>query len=534
MPTANLSNAVENWLLNYRDLLETKSQASYHGPKISVNDTAGKLAFVYEKIRNTVDYREDHLLRRHATARISKRIANPGHKGSDIARPLIEELIRARYLANDSLPEHQVDHVAHLINKYIVIYNVIVDSSYPPKEMKNFFDWLLTIAACEVEETLVPSDEEKILVEVTERTIKQNLVFDGHCQLDEEGKNIQVYVAILKSLLKADEMTVNYFLLKYYFSDWHDLTLPEAEHIAHDVKRTQAVIKDNFYHPLNEKLGRDFKKYIAVFWILQDIVQKNPDQYLNIFARKEKLIEKVEETCRTMYSHIGAKVRRAIIRSVIYIFCTKIIFGIVLEFPFDYYILKELRWLPLAINAIFPPLLMAAIGASIRTPGKANTAEIVKEVESIVYHDSPASELRVRLMKPKKGFLNILLNFLYFVMYVISFGLIVYGLDKLNFSVASILIFLLFLTMVSFFSLRIRRTAAELIILKQRERFLTVIVSFLFVPILRVGRWIAMHSSKINVFIFILDFIIEAPFKVFVRIFEDLVIFVKEKRDEML
>jgi len=77
-------------------------------------------------------------------------------------------------------------------------------------------------------------------------------------------------------------------------------------------------------------------------------------------------------------------------------------------------------------------------------------------------------------------------------------------------------------------------TAAELIILEQKERFLTIIIAFLFVPILRVGRWIAMHSSKINVFIFVLDFIIEAPFKIFVRIFEDLVIFIKEKRDEMM
>jgi hypothetical protein len=31
-----------------------------------------------------------------------------------------------------------------------------------------------------------------------------------------------------------------------------------------------------------------------------------------------------------------------------------------------------------------------------------------------------------------------------------------------------------------------------------------------------------------------MDFIIETPFKIFVRIFEDLVVFVKEKRDEML
>ncbi|NMC51756.1 hypothetical protein GYA54_03450 [Candidatus Kuenenbacteria bacterium] len=529
---ANISNAVENWLLNYKDIIEEKGKSDYHGPKISVSDAASKLAFIYEKIRNTVDYRDDHLLRRHATARILRRIANPGHKGSDIARPLIEELIRARYLANNTVSENMVEKVSHLINRYIIAYNIIVDSEYPPKEMRGFFDWLISLAACEVEETLVPSDEEKILVEVTERAIKQNLVFDGKLNLDEEGKNIQIYIAILKSLLKADEMTVNYFLFKYYFPDWHNLELAEAEKLAHDVKRTSGIIRENINNPLNERLIRSFKKYTVIFWILQDIVKNNPDNYLSIFAKKEKLIDKVEQTCRANYSHISGKVRRSIVRSVIYIFCTKIIFGIVLEFPFDYFILKELRWLPLIINASFPPLLMAAIGISIRTPGKKNTERIVKEVESVVY--GGGSELRVRINRPKRGFANILLNTLYFIMYIISFGAIIYGLVQLHFSVPSILIFLLFLTMVSFFSLRIRRNASELIILEQKERFLTVITAFLFVPILRVGRWIAMHSSKINVFIFILDFIIEAPFKIFVRIFEDLVIFIKEKRDEML
>jgi len=290
MSQNNLINAVENWLLNYQDILEAKKEESRHGSRIVVSDAASRLAFIYEKIRNTVDYREDHLLRRYATARILRRIATPGNKGSDLARPLIEELIRARYLANNAVPEQMIEKVSHLINKYIVIYNVIIDSNYPPKEMKGFFNWLINLAACEVEEALVPSGEEKILVEVVERTIKQNLVFDGNCHLDEQGKNIQVYVAILKSLLKADEMTVNYFLLKYYFPEWHDLTLPEAERAAHDVKCSQGIIKENFNHHLNDKLVREFKKYTAVFWILQDIVQSNPEEYLNIFSKKEKEI----------------------------------------------------------------------------------------------------------------------------------------------------------------------------------------------------------------------------------------------------
>ena len=35
-------------------------------PKIQVSDLISKMSFYYEKIRNTVDYNEDHLLRKNA------------------------------------------------------------------------------------------------------------------------------------------------------------------------------------------------------------------------------------------------------------------------------------------------------------------------------------------------------------------------------------------------------------------------------------------------------------------------------------
>ena len=241
----------------------------------------------------------------------------------------------------------------------------------------------------------------------------------------------------------------------------------------------------------------------------------------------------IENVCAIRYKRIGAKVRTAIVRSVIYIFSTKMVFGILLELPYDYFILKHLQWLPLTINVVFPPALMAAIGMGIHTPKKDNTWAIVQQIEQIVYSDQ-GQEHRVKITQPKRGFGYYVLQSLYAILYLISFGLIIYGLAQLLFSLASMIIFLFFLTMVSFFSLRIRRTAAELIIIEQRERFITVITSLLFIPILRVGRWISLHSSKINVFIYVLDFVIETPFKILVRIFEDLVIFVKEKRDEML
>ena len=514
---AAFPNAIANWLDNYCAVIASQKEKT-PGATVEVSDAAGKLAFIYEKIRNTVDYKDDHLLRKHAIARMLKRLAVPGAKGSTIALPLVEELIRARYLPNKAVFDMSVEQIRHAINKYIVIYNSAIDKNYNSRELRKFYDWLIHLAACEIEEILVPARETLITVDAMHRVVRQNVILDGNSGLDPIDQNIQIYIAVLKSLIKADEMTINYFLFKYYFPDWQKLTLAQVEKLVGQIWQIKYLIQAHAVYHLNEKLTHEFKKYAVVFWILQDIISQNPGQFQNIFASRELLTEEIKKVCHKKYKSIGKKVRTAIVRSVIYIFLTKMIFGLLLEFPYDYFFLEKVQWLPLSINALFPPVLMAAIGMSIRTPKEDNTQAIIAEVDNIVYC-SQGKEHRVKIRQPKHGFGFYLSQTIYAILYLISFGLVIYGLAQLLFSFASMIIFIFFLTMVSFFSLRIRKTAAELIILEQRERFLTVIFTFLAIPVLRVGRWISVHSSKINVFIFMLDFFIETPFKIFIRIF---------------
>ena len=61
----------------------------------------------------------------------------------------------------------------------------------------------------------------------------------------------------------------------------------------------------------------------------------------------------------------------------------------------------------------------------------------------------------------------------------------------------------------------------------------SVAIDFFAIPILSVGHWISAKFAKINIFVFIMDFIIEAPFKVVIEIIEEWIGFVKEKKDEI-
>ncbi|MDP1709295.1 MAG: hypothetical protein Q8L21_00200, partial [Candidatus Komeilibacteria bacterium] len=121
----------------------------------------------------------------------------------------------------------------------------------------------------------------------------------------------------------------------------------------------------------------------------------------------------------------------------------------------------------------------------------------------------------------------------YSVLFAISFGLLIYALKTLNFTVVSMLVFLLFLSLVSLFAYRIRRTSQELIVLPPKRGIIRAFWGFMTIPILHAGKWMSGKFAQLNIFIFILDFVIEAPFKSFIKITEEWMNFVHEKKDEI-
>jgi len=71
-------------------------------------------------------------------------------------------------------------------------------------------------------------------------------------------------------------------------------------------------------------------------------------------------------------------------------------------------------------------------------------------------------------------------------------------------------------------------------VVEQKENILSFFSDFFYVPIVSAGKWISEKFDKVNVFVFILDFIIEAPFKIFVEIAEEWTKYVKERKDEIV
>ncbi len=158
-------------------------EADENIPRIKVSALISRLSFFYEKVRNVVDYDEDHLLRKNAIARILRRqimiegvLKESGTE--DIARHLLVELIRGSYLSNNKIPEAKIQEIAFLLDKYIRLKDAAVTEINSKLNLKTDLNkakdliseknrlvrWLISLAACEIEENLAPNKIKQVTV----------------------------------------------------------------------------------------------------------------------------------------------------------------------------------------------------------------------------------------------------------------------------------------------------------------------------------------------------------------------------------
>lgn len=512
---------------------ETADTSDDSGGKIHVSDTVSRLAFVYEKLRNIIDYKEDHLLRKNAIQRILKRRLLGGGTADSVARPLIIELIQARYLPNDEVPESSVELVRRILARYLTLIRYAGERK-PWDERSELSRWLLGLAAVEIEQALASNRREQALAEAMYEVLMHDLVLAGASEINQEEKNLQVWLAIQRALLKADETMVAHALFRLYVPEWDALDDPGLQSLAHRFEELRTELDRTQHHKLGEVLLRYTKRYAAFFWIIRDAVEEKPTTAVATFANPELLNEAVRRAASRRYAEARAKLRRSVIRSFIFIFLTKMLVAFVIEVPFELVIKGAVDRATLGINLAFHPILMFLIAVTIRVPSRKNTDKLIQGIHDIAYKDTGRTLLsRLKMPRQRGPVMRSVVALLYAATFVITFGFIINILGRLHFNAVSGALFIFFLTIISFFAVRIRLSAREYVVVDQREGPLGFLVDFFTLPVLRVGRWIALRAPKINIVLFIFDFLIEAPFKSFLEILEELTSFLREKKEEI-
>lgn len=504
---------------------------SANQPKVKITEAISRVAFVYEKIRNAVDYKAEHLLVKNTILRVLRRRFLPGVDPAAIATPLITELIRGGYIRNNTLPEVVVEEVTRVLTKYARFLNKAI----PPlagRQREDTFSWSLTMLACELEEVLSVSYHKQAMIDFVYQTMLERIDILSK-KITEDERKVQIYIAVLKSYPQYDYDLTSFHLLKFFYPDWKEGKENTLNRVARNVVNVRQTLHDQIYHPVQERLVRQLKRVNILFVILSDWL-KQADDPLAVLHNPNTLAEDIEDITNQKYKQVKVKLRRTSLRSIIYVFITKMALAMLLEFPYDYLVLGHLNYVPLGINVVFHPLLLFVIALAVHIPTKENTQKIIEGIKDLVYnYDGKAIVYRIRPNIKRNWFMITMFRLFYLLAFVITFGGLVLILSYLGFNWLGTMLFMVFLTLVSFFGLRVRQLAKDLVVIDRRDTVINVVIDFFSIPIVRAGRWLSVNFSKVNIFVFILDVIIEAPFKLIIDVFEDWFAYMREKREEI-
>ena len=503
-------------------------------PRIEVGKLISHAAQYYEKARYAVDYKEEHLLRRTAIERILRRRLTSAYNIEKNGESLVHELIQAGYIPNGELPESIIGKIQNIIDKIVLLASLIRRNN-PEEKRLDYERKLISLATSEIEDFLFPTPIDEATVDAYYNTIK------NHVEINDSGLSvseleIQIYLACRRGLLKNDDDTIFYRLWLMHYPQWSSINndasdnTDDLSHIANEFIEVTELIQEQINHPLHQRLVPKLKNDSIYFSFIRIAIDEHKEHAGDLFAEEGSLTAELRRYIYETYKREDNKVRKSAWRAVIYILITKIILAFAIELPYDAIILKQVNHVALGINVVFHPLLLIAMTRSIHIPKDENTARIIEGVKNIIYNGG-REPVRMKA-KRSRGILTYIAFILYFALFLASFGFVIFMLRKIGFNIIGIGLFLLFLTFVSYFGLRIRFNARRWIVNTNDEKFLPFLWDLFTLPIITLGRWLSIKFESINIFVFILDFIIETPFKMVLHFLDQFSKFIKEKKDE--
>jgi hypothetical protein len=540
---AEFSQATKN-LINKYKLWQNSLKPKEGVSTIHVDEVASKVAAFYEQIRTVVDWQEEHLMRRSAIIRklkgkflnieINENTQIP--QDNEMAEGLVMELIRGGHFANDFIEEAKIAEVQKIINKYIVILKNI------PKNQKDkagiqFFNWLIEISACEVEETIEPDIKKNALIEHMFEIMKERIKVSDKIltlgYLNQEDRNTQIYIAIQQALFKFDKPMVSYNLIKYKYPQWINASPELILKISQNIYKIYRKINEDIAHRLAKKFYYICEKYDTPFLLIGDILSS--DKVENI-EKEISIPEKLEGLIRSAYRKrtktLKSKLRRAAIYSTTSIFITKILSLLVLEVLLAK-VQGNLNYYRLGADVLIPTFLMFILVATIRPPSSKNLNVVIMEAMKIVFQKEKSDTYEIRLPRQRGIIGKSVVSLFYFIGACISYGLIYLGFSSFGFPIASIIINIIFIALILFAGTAIRKRARELAVEDENEGFFSFIGDILLLPIMGLGRWLSNKWKKYNAFAAFFNALIDMPFSVFVEFIERWRYFIKEKKEDI-
>lgn len=538
----DLNPEISKLLVTFQKICEEKSHTG--GVTIHVDEIASQIAKTYEKLRKIIDWKEENLLRRSAIERIIKRglvgkISNISFlKNLDLnffSEEMIMELIRGGHLENDSIPKEKIKNVKKIIEKYLFIAENTDISTSDIKKKINFYDWLMAIAACEIEDILCPPLEEQNLIETMANLVNQRIKILPSSTLTPEEQKIQTYIATYRTLYDLDDSIISYNLIKIKYNEWSNPNKENLEYFVKNIFKIQEDLNTKLKHPLRKRFFNICEKYDTIFTILEDILKKYKDspQDLNeVFNDKNKLTELVTEFYNIRYKSLKKRLLKLAIFSTLSVFVANWFTYFLVEIPLARIFYEKFNVLAAIIDFLVPSLAMFIIVSLIKPPGKDNLKELLSVIHKYVYFNNDKDIYEIKVKKKKGIITRFIILILYIIGFFISFGTIAWAYYKATLPITSV-IFDTFTTAINVFAALVIRNKAREITIEDKTTFGEFILDLFSLPLAEIGSWIANKWKEYNLVSIFLNVAVEIPIVSFISFVESWRNFVKDKKADI-
>jgi hypothetical protein len=491
------------------------------------NNNMMQSALFYEKFRTAVENQEDHLIFKNAVSRIARRkiALSFGVTADSLFDDLMTELAWADYVNLEMLSDEDIVKIKHIIARYLSLLTHVKTKMPLYDVQKIILGWM----ASEIDEIFFCRKRQELLVDFTYNSLKDNLTFsteDLFCRSE-----IQLKLAILTLIFKPDYSYAQYWTARKVFPEFTNFSLEKSKEIGHHFDNVLSQIDKYIKNPYNKNYISYLKKYIAPFLLIKELPNFHSDLSA-IKDNRETLKNWLMDVYDKLVMKTNAKVLRGTVRSIIFIFITKISLAFLVEMPYDQFSHGSIVYLPLAINVLLPPVLMLFAGFSVQKPALKNRDMIYKAIDNLTIYQKIDSKI-YNIGPRRRTILEKIFNFFFTIFNIAVIAGVVFLLIKIGFNVISVTLFFTFVSAVSFFAFRIRNIALELVMQLSKDNIVVSVIELVFMPFVLIGKLLSATLTKANPFTITLDLLIEAPLKSILKITNSWLRFISQKKEDI-
>lgn len=545
--TAEFSSIGQKLIKDYQayyESLKPKGEVTY----IHVDDIASKVAVFYEKLLRVINWKEEQLVRRTAIERKLKRrliteisglgiVANL--KPEPIARALVLESIRGGHLPNNQIPQTKIKDVQNILEKYIfILKNISAAENRSSSDVKlkvQFYNWLLEIAACEIEETLATPLKENALINSMSQVMEERIRIKPEGSISDSEKRVQIYIAVHRTLFHLDAPIISYRLLRWQHPGWVNMPASEYPQAAKDILKIRQKIEAQLGYKWSGEFFKIGEKYNTLWLIMGDILdqfEKKPEDIFLKLGNKETLNQMITEAYDIRYKTLKTRLLHMGLYSSLSVMIANLFSLFIVEVPLAKILYGSIKPWTMVADIVVPTLIMLGLVSAYRMPGKTNLDKVIEEIQNIIYQQQGEEIYEIRVKHGRMLVTTIFIVFLYLLGLVITLGGIIWILHAIKLPPTSVAINTLLAAVMIFSAMVVRQRAKELAV-EERTTFLEFSVDFLSIPVGKVGQWLATKWKKYNVVSVFFTALIDMPFFAIINFIESWSSFLKERKSEI-